>query len=73
MIHSPLPTLDAWTAALVSAPIPVLPGSVAELVQLREIEDTHGTMDAHTLSDSLGGDPLMTLRVLVKAPKLSSI
>ncbi len=70
MITRPLPNLDAWTAALAQAAIPVLPGSVAELAQLRVIEDTHGTVDAHTIADNLGGDPLMTLRVLVNAAEL---
>ncbi|MEY4766505.1 MAG: hypothetical protein RI907_3178, partial [Pseudomonadota bacterium] len=67
MIDAPLPSLEAWTAALSAQTIPVLPGSVAEIAQLRMIEETHGTVDPHTLADSLGGDPLMTLKVLVRA------
>lgn len=67
MIESPLPTLDAWTDAFARAEIPVLPGSVAELEQLRMIEDAHGTVDAHTLADALCNDPLMTLYVLTHA------
>jgi HD-like signal output (HDOD) protein len=67
MIDTALPSLAAWTTALSKLPIPVLPGSVAELRQLREVEDTRGTVDAHTIADSLGGDPLMTLKVLVRA------
>ncbi len=66
MIDTALPSLAAWTAALSKLPIPVLPGSVAEIKQLRDIEDTRGTVDAHTIADSLGGDPLMTLKVLVR-------
>ena len=64
MIESALPSLRAWTEAMSLVEIPVLPGSVAELSQLRAIEDTKGTVDAHTLADGLGNDPLMTLKVL---------
>lgn len=65
MITTALPSLRAWTDALNRVEIPVLPGSVAEIAQLREIEDTKGTVDAHTLADSLSSDPLMTLKVMV--------
>ncbi|MFT3856798.1 MAG: HDOD domain-containing protein [Aquabacterium sp.] len=65
MIESALPSLRAWTQALGDVEIPVLPGSAAELTQLREIEETKGTVDAHTLADGLAQDPLMTLKVLV--------
>lgn len=65
MIESPLPSLRAWTDALSRVEIPVLPGSAAELAQLQLIEETKGTVDAHTLADGLGNDPLMTLKVLV--------
>lgn len=64
MIESALPTLQAWTAAMCDVEIPVLPGSSAELSQLRVVEDTKGTVDAHMLADGLGNDPLMTLKVL---------
>jgi len=64
MIVHALPTLDAWVQALKAAPIPVLPGSVAELRQLADIEEQRGTVDAHTLTEALGHDPLMTLSVL---------
>ncbi|WP_306564400.1 HDOD domain-containing protein [Aquabacterium sp.] len=65
MIESPLPTLPAWVKALADAEIPVLPHTVAELRQLREIEDARGTVDASMLADALSADPLMTLKVLV--------
>lgn len=65
MIESALPSLRAWTEAMQRIEIPVLPGSAAELSQLRLIEETKGTVDAHTLADGLGNDPLMTLKVLV--------
>lgn len=65
MIESALPSLRAWVDALSSIEIPVLPGSVAELNQLRIIEEAKGTVDAHTLAESLSSDPLITLKVLV--------
>jgi len=65
MIDKALPSLRAWTDAFSRVEIPVLPGSVAELNQLRLIEETKGTVDAHTLADGLANDPLMTLKVLV--------
>ena len=39
MIDTPLPSLRAWTQAFTDAEIPVLPGSVAELNQLKAIEE----------------------------------
>lgn len=65
MIESPLPSLRAWADTFSQLEIPVLPGSMAELSQLRQIEETLGTVDAHMLTASLNGDPLMTLKVLV--------
>lgn len=65
MIETALPSLRAWVDAMNHIDIPVLPGSVAELNQLRVIEDTKGTVDAHTLAESLASDPLMTLKVMV--------
>lgn len=64
MIQSPLPTLSAWVEALATAEIPVLPRTVAELYELRAIEDARGTVDANMLAHALGADPLMTLKVL---------
>jgi HD-like signal output (HDOD) protein len=64
MIDSALPSLRAWTQALSDVEIPVLPGSAADLSQLRLIEDAKGTVDAHTLAEGFGNDPLMTLKVL---------
>lgn len=65
MIDKALPSLRAWTDAFSRVEIPVLPGSLAELNQLRMIEETKGTVDAHTLAEGLANDPLMTLKVLV--------
>lgn len=69
LINAPLASLDAWVAALQDAPVPVLPGTVADLQQLREVEDTTASVDAHTLSEAFGHDPLMTLSVLVQAAR----
>lgn len=69
MIEQPLPTLQAWVTAFTSEQIPVLPGSLHELEELRAIEEAHGNVDPHLLSHSLGGDPLMTLKVLVRVSK----
>jgi HD-like signal output (HDOD) protein len=68
-IDAPLPSLQHWVDALLDAPVPVLPGTVAELSQLRDIEDSHGSVDAHTLSEAFGHDPLMTLSVLTHAAR----
>lgn len=64
MISTALPTLLAWRQALESADIPVLPTTVLHVEQLRQVEDQKGTVDAHMLAQSLGNDPLMTLKVL---------
>lgn len=66
MIDHPLPTLKDWVAMFTNAAIPVLPASVAELAELRLMEETRGDVDAHTLSHNLGGDPLITLKVLMQ-------
>ncbi|HEX5312631.1 HDOD domain-containing protein [Aquabacterium sp.] len=70
MIDEPLSSLRAWTQAFSDAEIPVLPGSVAEMAQLHAIEEANGSVDAHTLADSFGNDPLMTLKVLVHVSRM---
>jgi HD-like signal output (HDOD) protein len=72
MIDKPLPSLQAWTDALSRVEIPVLPGSVAELNQLREIEESRGTVDAHTLAEGFANDPLMSLRILTHVSRYCS-
>ncbi len=64
MIQQPLPSLNAWADAFADAEIPVLAQTVAEVSQLQEIEESRGTMDAHTVSEAIASDPLMTLKVL---------
>jgi hypothetical protein len=66
MIDQPLPHLKDWVAMFTNAAIPVLPASVAELAELRQMEEARGNVDAHMVSHNLGGDPLMTLKVLMQ-------
>jgi HD-like signal output (HDOD) protein len=56
-----LPSLAAWATHFRSAPIPVL-ASTAETV--RELAIHQDAVDAHRLADLIGGDPLMTLKLL---------
>lgn len=65
MIQQPLTTLAAWVEAFANADIPILAESASEIALLREIEDARSDMDAHTIAESLGNDPLTTLKVLV--------
>lgn len=60
-LHAPLPNLAAWVACLRSAPIPVLAGTAAAIGELIDHEDA---LDAHTIAESIGADPLMTLKLL---------
>jgi HD-like signal output (HDOD) protein len=69
MLIQPLPNLAAWVKYLRDAPIAVLPTTVEELTLLRGIEEEKGTVDAQTLTKSIAGDPLMTLRVLIEAER----
>ncbi|CAH0353578.1 HDOD domain-containing protein [Aquabacterium sp. CECT 9606] len=69
MIDQALPTLQDWITVFTRAVIPVLPASVAELAELRAMEDVKGNVDAHMLSHNLGGDPLMTLKVLMQVSR----
>jgi hypothetical protein len=60
-LHRPPPTLAAWAAYFRTAPVPVLRDTAAQIEAWREAEDQ---LDAHTLADVLGPDPLMTLKLL---------
>jgi HD-like signal output (HDOD) protein len=53
--------LGAWTAHFLAAPIPVLADTAQALEDLRTNEDA---VDAHLLAQSIGNDPLMTLKLL---------
>lgn len=63
-LSSPLRDLAAWSAHFRRAPIPVLAGTAQALEELRQAEDI---VDANLVGETMSGDPLMTLRVLVQA------
>jgi len=67
MLTQPLTDLSAWTAHFRQAPIPVLEATLEELALLAQAEEEHGNVDAHRVSEAVGDDPLMTLRLLVQA------
>lgn len=56
-----------WAALFDHASLPVLASTAQALEELRPVEDE---VDAHMLSDSIGSDPLMTLKVLAHLSKL---
>lgn len=60
-LAAPLPNLAAWVAHFATAPIPVLPATAAAIGELIDHEDA---VDAHTLAEAVGSDPLMTLKLL---------
>ncbi len=64
MLHAALPNLAAWTHRLRDATLPVLAGTADELALLRQVEDANGSVDARMVAEAIGGDPLMTLKVL---------
>lgn len=70
MLEQPLRDLDAWCRHLSQAELPVMQDSIDEIALLTEAEEARGNVDAHTLAQALGGDPLMTLRVLVHVSRL---
>ena len=61
----PLPDLAACRDSLEQADIPVPAAAAAALERLREAEQAReGSVDANRIGETLGRDPLMTLRVL---------
>jgi HD-like signal output (HDOD) protein len=60
-LHAPLPNLAAWVSYFRAAPIPVMAGTAAAIGELIDHEDA---VDAHTIAESIGADPLMTLKLL---------
>ena len=64
MLDKSLKDLNAWTELLVEADIPVLASSINEVAFMAQAEEVRGNVDAHSLSQALGSDPLMTLKVL---------
>jgi HD-like signal output (HDOD) protein len=67
MLNQPFTDLPTWSDHFRQAPIPVLAATVDELALLAQAEDEHGNVDAHRVSEAIGDDPLMTLRLLVQA------
>jgi HD-like signal output (HDOD) protein len=64
MISKALPTLQAWTDALIEVDVPVLPTSVLHVGELAVIEEARGDVDANTIAQSVDNDPLMLLKVV---------
>jgi HD-like signal output (HDOD) protein len=60
-LHTPLPNLASWVARFRAMPIPVMAGTAAAIGELIDHEDA---VDAHTIAESIGADPLMTLKLL---------
>ncbi len=60
-LHTAPPNLARWLAHFRAAPIPVLAGTAAAIGELIDHEDA---VDAHTIAESIGADPLMTLKLL---------
>ena len=56
--------VDGWVRYFQQCEIPVLASTAAALEEMREIEDD---VDARIISEVIGRDPLMTLKVLVYA------
>ena len=63
-IVRPLADLSAWLRHFQSADIPVLRETVEAIEALRANEDA---TDANSIGEMIGGDPLMTLKILIYA------
>lgn len=63
-IVRPLPDLSAWIRHFREAEIPVLRETVEAIAALSENEDA---TDANSIGEMIGGDPLMTLKILIYA------
>ena len=59
--------LTSWAACFDAATLPVLATSSAEVEAFRAIEDE---VDAHLLAEAIGGDPLMSLKVMAHLARL---
>jgi HD-like signal output (HDOD) protein len=66
-IELPPPDLEAWTRFFLSAELPVLAETADMIEALRRNEDA---VDAHLIAEQLGGDPLITLKLLAHASSL---
>lgn len=56
--------LATWTQWFSTAPIPVQSRTADELALLAKAEEMRGDVDAHQLTDPVGRDPLMALKLL---------
>ncbi len=63
-IVRPLPDLSSWIRRFREADIPVLRETIDSIEALRENEDA---TDANSIGEMIGGDPLITLKVLIYA------
>lgn len=59
--------LQAWASLFDVSSLPVLESTVSALEEMRAIEDQ---VDAHSLAETFGSDPLMTLKVLAHVARL---
>lgn len=59
--------LEGWVALFSFADLPVLPETAAAIEDWRALEDH---VDAHQIAESIGGDPLMTLKLLAHVASL---
>jgi len=65
-IREPFGTLAAWVEAFDWESMPVMSATVAEIEQLRRIEDD---TDAHRLADVICKDPFMTVKLFAYLAK----
>lgn len=64
MLTRPPHDLSAWTTWFRTATIPVQARTAEELALLADAEALRGDVDAHQLTDPVGRDPLMALKLL---------
>jgi len=69
MITRALPDLQAWTAHVLAAPMPVLDDTAELLESYRANEDA---VDAHLLAETISADPLMSLKLMAHVATVRS-
>jgi HD-like signal output (HDOD) protein len=69
MITCALPDLQAWTAHVLAAPMPVLDHTAELLEGYRANEDA---VDAHLLAETISADPLMSLKLMAHVATVRS-
>ena len=70
MLERPLPDLAAWAQCFRDMPIPVQAATAEELALMAQVEALRSDIDADQLSDPVGSDPLMALKLMAKAASL---